>query len=110
MAVGHHLYYASLVGTSAESDRVVAGYRLSNQQFTLAVGTAFATIVRALLLFSVSIAYVQVLWQAVKHTRKVNTLNEIDAMFSVLSNIFAFWRASVWWRYPLLLLIALIAW
>ncbi|KAI0528393.1 hypothetical protein GGR58DRAFT_509434 [Xylaria digitata] len=31
-------------------------------------------------------------------------------MFSILSNIFAFRRGSVWWKYPMLLLVALIAW
>ncbi|TGJ80107.1 hypothetical protein E0Z10_g8652 [Xylaria hypoxylon] len=44
------------------------------------------------------------------HTRKANTLEEIDAMFSILSNAFAFRRGSVWWKHPTLQLTALIAW
>ncbi|KAJ2987773.1 hypothetical protein NUW58_g4324 [Xylaria curta] len=110
-AVGHHLYYASLQGTSPEGDRMIAGYRLSNQTFTTAVGTAFAFVVRAFLLFGVSGAYVQVFWHAATHARKGgNTLEEVDAMFSILSNLFAFRQGSVWWKYPMLLIIAFIAW
>ncbi|KAI0971595.1 hypothetical protein F4678DRAFT_89997 [Xylaria arbuscula] len=110
LSVGHHLYYASLEGTTPEGDKIIAGYRLSNQTFTTAVGTTFALIVRAILLFAISGAYVQVLWQVVTHTRKVNTLEEIDAMFSILSDVFAFRRGSVWWKYPVLSLVAIIAW
>ncbi|KAI0428325.1 hypothetical protein F5Y09DRAFT_357831 [Xylaria sp. FL1042] len=94
VSVGHHLYYASLEGTLVEGERVIAGYHVSNQTFATAVGTAFAFIVRAFLVFAVSGAYVQVFWQAVTHARKVNTLEEIDAMFSILSNLFAFCQGS----------------
>ncbi|KAI8950665.1 hypothetical protein F4801DRAFT_602078 [Xylaria longipes] len=110
ISVGHHLYYASLEGTSPEGSRIIVGYRFSNQAFTTAVGTAFAFIVRAFLLFAVSGAYVQVFWHSATHARKVNTLEEIDAMLSILSNLFAFRAGSSWWKYPMLLLIALIAW
>ncbi|KAI0411708.1 hypothetical protein F5X98DRAFT_356691 [Xylaria grammica] len=110
ISVGHHLYYVSIEGSSSEGDRIIAGYRLSNQSFSTAVGTAFAFVVRAFLLFAVGAAYVQVFWQAATHARKANTLEQIDAMFSILSNPFAFRRGSAWWKYPMLLLIALIAW
>lgn len=109
-ALGHHFYYDSLSGTSAEGDMTAVGYQISNQQFTSAAGTALAFTVRALRLFSVSIAYIQVLWRAARQSRESNTLNEIDAMFSILTNLFALWRASVWCKFPMLLLIALIGW
>ncbi|KAI0410468.1 hypothetical protein F5X98DRAFT_359526 [Xylaria grammica] len=110
LSVGHHLYHASLDGTFSEGDRIIAGYHISNQTFTTAIGTGFAFIVRAFLTFAVSGAYVQVFWKAATHSRKDNTLEEIDAMFSILSNLFAFCWSSVWWKYPLLFLIALVAW
>ncbi|GAP88889.1 hypothetical protein SAMD00023353_1700480 [Rosellinia necatrix] len=110
MSVGHHLYYASFEGTPAEGDRIILGYKFSNQTFITAVGTTFALIVRAFLLFAVSGAYVQVFWHAATHARKVNTLGEIDAMFSILSSLIAFRHGSAWRKYPVLLLIALIAW
>ncbi|KAI0905360.1 hypothetical protein F4823DRAFT_142929 [Ustulina deusta] len=109
-SVGHHLYYASLEGTPPEGDQIIAGYRFSDQIFTTAVGSAFASLVRAFLLFAVSGAYVQVLWRAAADARKVNTLEEIDAIFSILSNLFAFRQGSVLRKYPILFLIALIAW
>ncbi|KAJ8132005.1 hypothetical protein O1611_g1616 [Lasiodiplodia mahajangana] len=109
-AVGHHLYYASLEGTYTGGDLVILGYRVSHQTFAISIGTGFAFIARAFLLFAVSGAYAQVFWRAATHARKLNTLEEVDAMFSVLSNLFAFSQGRVWWKYPALLLIALIAW
>ncbi|KAI1129960.1 hypothetical protein F5Y10DRAFT_290393 [Nemania abortiva] len=110
VSVSHHLYYASFEGTSAEGDRTIAGYRISNQSFAAAVGTAFSFVVRAFLLFAVSGAYVQLFWRAATHAQKVNTLEEIDTMFSILSDVFAFRQGPTWWRHPMLFLIALIAW
>ncbi|KAI0112242.1 hypothetical protein GGR51DRAFT_60601 [Nemania sp. FL0031] len=110
MAIGHHLYYASLEGASAAGDRLILGYLVSNQTLTISLGTAFSFIVRALLLFAISGAYVQLFWRAATHARKPNTLEEIDAMFSILSNLFGFSQGSVWCKYPSLLLIALVSW
>ncbi|KAF2964611.1 hypothetical protein GQX73_g8969 [Xylaria multiplex] len=110
VSVGHHLYYASIDGTSPEGDRILAGYKISNQTFTSTVGTAFAFVVRAFVLFAVSGAYVQMFWHAATNTRRVNTLEEIDALFSIFSNIFAFRQGSIWLKYPMLLFIALVGW
>ncbi|KAI0540607.1 hypothetical protein GGR58DRAFT_521681 [Xylaria digitata] len=107
LALGHHFYYASLVGTLVEGDWSVAGYQFSDQQFNSAVGTAFSFAVRTFLMFSISTAYVQIVWQAAKHARKVNKLEEIDALFSAFSNVVAIRRVSVWRKYPLLLMIVL---
>ncbi|KAK5635539.1 hypothetical protein RRF57_011251 [Xylaria bambusicola] len=110
LAIGHHLYYNSLAGTLVEADRSVAGHQFSGQQFHTAIGTAFSFVVRALLMFSITTAYVQTVWQAAKHTSKLNKLEDIDALFSALANILALRKVSVWNKYPLLLMIVLVGW
>ncbi|KAI1267822.1 hypothetical protein F5Y18DRAFT_376617 [Xylariaceae sp. FL1019] len=110
LATGHHFYYHSLDGATAESYWLVAGYRIPDQQFTLAIGTAFAFVVRSFLLFAISAAYVQMFWHAVRRARQGSTLHDIDALFSIFQNLLAFGRTSVWQKHPLLLVIALLGW
>lgn len=112
LALGHHLFYASLAGThvTEDSQHSVLGFEISSQQWNTAVGMAFAFIVKACLLFAVAVGYAQVFWQAIRHSQKVNTLGDIDAMFSSPSNLLAFGRWAIWWRHPWLLLIVLIGW
>ncbi|KAI0523918.1 hypothetical protein F5B22DRAFT_643025 [Xylaria bambusicola] len=110
LAFGHHFYYSSLAGTLVEADRSVAGHQFSDQQFHTTIGTAFSFLVQALLMFSISTAYIQIVWQAAKHPSEANKLEEIDALFSALANILALRMVSVWKKYPLLLMIVLCGW
>lgn len=110
VALGHHFYYGSLGGSPTDVYQSILGFDISSQQINAAIGTSFTFIVRALLIFATSIAYIQIFWRAAKHPTKQNTLEDLDTMFSGLSNILAFKKGSVWQKYPLLLLLALISW
>ncbi|KAI1312018.1 hypothetical protein F5Y03DRAFT_262214 [Xylaria venustula] len=110
IALGHHLYYFHLDGTAADVNQQILGVEITSQQFTNAVGTSFTFIVRALLVYASTIAYLQLFWRAARQPTKQNTLGDLDSMFSVLSNLFNLGRVSVWLKQPLLLLVALVSW
>jgi len=110
-AIGHHLFYQSLAGKLVTADSYnILGSNITSQQVNTAAGTAFAFLVRACLVFSVSLAYLQAVWNAAKGTRRPMTLANIDALLSALSNALALTNVFAWWKWPLLLLVALIAW
>lgn len=111
LALGHHLFYATLDGRSAPTDSyVVVGANISRQQLNTAVGTAFAFLVKAALALSVGISYTQIFWRRVKESRRGWTLGDIDTAYSVLSDALSFLRVAVWRRRPTLFLLAVISW
>jgi hypothetical protein len=110
-ATGHHLFYQSLVGKPATADSYeIVGSKISSQQANTAVGTAFAFLVKSCLAFAVSLAYLQAAWSAAKAERRPITVANMDVLLSALSNALALTNVFAWWKWPLLLLIALIAW
>lgn len=112
-AIGHHFFYSSLDGTIApDTAHAVFGASVSKQQFNIAVGTALAFCFKAALVLSVSIAFIQAFWQTVKTTRRsrVVQLGQLDSAYSALHNLLAIFNPLTWWRYPLPLLVALVAW
>ena len=110
-ALGHHLFYANLDGKSAPTaleDYQVLGTRVSIQQVNIALGTAFAFLVRACLMLSISIAYFQVLiWSVAKNGTK---LVHLDVMTSALQDFVSLARLGTWWRRPWLWLLAFVGW
>jgi hypothetical protein len=107
LAVGHHLFYSRLAGKPTTT----GDYQLLNvskQQVYTAIGTAFAFLVKAALALALSMAYTQVVWKAVK--RQETTLSTINTLFSILGNVSAFMSVSLWWKYPLLFLLAITVW
>lgn len=115
LAAGHHLFYESLHGTPAPTLTAsyrILGAKISRQETNTAVGTAFAFLVKASLAFAISIAFVQVFWRTARRpdTKNGPTLASLDLIYSALDNIFVFIYVSTWWKYPVLLLIALAAW
>lgn len=108
-ALAHHILYSRLAGTTASASNFnVAGYQVSQQQINTASGTALAFLTKVCLVLAISIAYTQAFWRAIGRSRtQVSTL---DTISSVLNNVWAFLRVQVWWKYPLLLLLALSAW
>ncbi|KAI1420466.1 hypothetical protein F5Y12DRAFT_719531 [Xylaria sp. FL1777] len=110
VACGHHVYYSHLNGSPANTNISVLGFVYSTQQLSSALGTSFAFVARAFLVFSSSIAYTQVFWRAAEHPTKPNTLRDLDSMSSSLSNLFAFRRVSIWRKRPVLLFVALVSW
>lgn len=109
LAIGHHAFYASLAGTAVSSDPIkVVGWTTTQQQINIAIGTAFAFVVKASLILACSTAYMQLLFQAIN--RKSFKLSTLDNWFGGLNNIWSFGCLTSYWRYPLLSLVALTCW
>jgi len=108
-AVGHHLFYHGLAG-HAVSDHYGKGFgsSVSAQEINIAIGTAFAFLVRACLVLAVSTAYIQAFWRAAKARQsEMNlTVAQLDAAFSALTNLLAFAKGPLWLRNPVLLCLA----
>ena len=113
-ALCHHFFYANLdhkpAPTSLEG-RNVLGMQLSTQQMNLAVGTAFAFLVRACLMFSISTAYFQILmWRVGKLGANGIKLAHLDVMTSALHDLVSLGGFTAWRRLPWLWVLAVIAW
>jgi hypothetical protein len=75
LALGHHLFYAGLDHSSVLSGvYALVGRQLSKQLFNSSIGTALTFLVRTFLLFSVSIAYVQILRRSLGALKQYPTL------------------------------------
>ncbi|KAF2790959.1 hypothetical protein K505DRAFT_364254 [Melanomma pulvis-pyrius CBS 109.77] len=109
-ALGHHLFFTHLSGRVVPDTHFInsARMQLSTQQANLAIGNAFAFLVKVCLNTAVGIAYVQLFWATI--FQKPQTISAVDTMFSSLSNFFTLGRGRVWWQHPLLLLLALTVW
>ena len=113
LAIGHHLFYQSLNGTSVNSDPTqILGTTFSDQELNIGVGTALSFLVKTFLVLAISIAYVQCFWVIARayQSHKAMSISDLDAAFSVLNDFLAFKRVLLWLRKPLLLLLALAAW
>ncbi|TIA32899.1 hypothetical protein D6C78_07919 [Aureobasidium pullulans] len=111
LCLGHHLFYAALTGSAAPTGEYdIAGTNISKQKFNTAVGTAFAFLIKATLALVVSIAYMQAFWRSAKRSEKGQRLSTLDTTFSVLGNVLNLTKLHVWVKFPLLLLMAVIAW
>lgn len=111
LALGHHLFYANLDHKAVQTGSYhFAGKKLSKQQVNTAVGTAFAFLVKVFLGFAVSAAYIQIFWRSTKNAKEYPTLTDLDWAKAALANIFSLFNLKIWWRYPLLLLLAAIFW
>jgi hypothetical protein len=107
LALGHHLFYNHLNGKPVGApEHVIIG--VTRQQLNLTLGTLFAFLVNAFLGIAVTTSYTQVVWRAVK--KRATTLATIDTVFHVVTNFWSLVYFSVWWKYPLLLLLALTIW
>ncbi|KAK0883908.1 hypothetical protein LTR87_002386 [Friedmanniomyces endolithicus] len=113
-ALGHHLFYASLDGKAAATaleDHHVLGVEVSSQQINTAVGTAFAFLVRACLMLSISIAYFQILiWTVATRGVAGTRLVHLDVMTSALHDLVSLVSLGAWLRRPWLWILALVAW
>lgn len=111
LSLGHHLFYMHLTGTDAPTGRYsIAGTEVSKQKFNTAVGTAFAFLVKSMLTLAIAIAYVQAFWRTIKVSEKGQRLSTLDTTFSILGNALNFVKLHIWIKFPLLFLLAVIAW
>ena len=111
-ALGHHLFYNSLVNKPT-GHYTIMGTRHPGQQLNIAIGTAFAFLVKAAFVLAVSTAYYQAFWKMAKQDSKIEkapTLGRLDAAFSGTTNVISLFNAPMWCRYPLLFFIAASVW
>ena len=112
-SVGHHLFYASLDQSSASDllEYDVLGMTVSQQQFNTGLGTAFAFLVRACLMISISVAYFQILiWNVTRRRSGATKVRELDTMTSALLDLISAADLRVWMRRPYMLILVIIAW
>lgn len=100
-AIGHHLFFASLAGSLLDEN-------VFNQQHNLAIGSAFAFLVRAALVISIGATYYQVLWRTLLGSGL--QLQTVDALAGLLESLINLASWQVWSTGPLLVFIAAIAW
>jgi hypothetical protein len=108
-AGGHHLFYSHLDGREASSGNIF-GSPISRQEANIAIGTAFAFLVKSSLVFALSIAFAQLFWREAKYAVTTPTLARLDSMYSTMYNIFGLCSVPMWFRYPLLALVGASAW
>jgi hypothetical protein len=112
-AIGHHLFYEGLDNQIVPSQGWKAyGIEFTSQQLNIAGGTALAFLVKLCLVLAVSTSYTQAIWDTARACTKERgmTITQLDAAFSVLSNIVALKEVRLWSRYPMLILLATVAW
>lgn len=112
IALGHHLFYQQLDGQIAPTGEYVFGRsQLSKQQFNIAVGTAFAFLVKSSLTLAITCSWIQLFWFVLKRTSTRPLLVDMDHAFSLLQDIRVLFRFSMWHRdYILLIPVAIIFW
>ncbi|KAI9710459.1 MAG: hypothetical protein M1812_007427 [Candelaria pacifica] len=113
-ALGHHLFYNSLVDRPTSTNHyTIRGTQHPGQQVNIAIGTAFAFLVKAAFVLAVSTAYYQVFWKRAKHDSRVQKppiLARLDTTFSGTTNFVSLLNVPVWFRYPLLFFMACTVW
>ena len=109
LVVGHHLFYQSLDGRPVSSGAVF-GSTISKQQANISIGLAFAFVIKASLVFTMSIAFSQLFWREATVASSPPTLASLDVMYSAFENIMSLLSIKHLRRYPLLPLVGTIAW
>lgn len=99
-AIAHHVFYESLNG------QVVVDQH--QQEWYLRIGTGLSFAVRTLLSASIGSAYVQLIWYNVKYASI--SINGLDALFGVLSNVWDFAIWELWRTRPVLTIVAVAIW
>jgi hypothetical protein len=100
-ALGHHAFYSSLDGQPVNA-------WLFNQQINLAVGQAFAFLVRASLVISVGTSYWQVFWGTMLHGTLA--VSQVDALAGMLGSILDLLNLKASTTRPVLIALALLSW
>lgn len=101
LSLAHHFMGSYL------HNKPVANLTIS-QAWTSRFGTALAFAVKIALATSVGVAYTQHQW--LRPRQRTFRTEEVDALTSVLSNVFSFMSSTVWLRHPTLAAMALVSW
>lgn len=111
VALGHHVFYASLNGQSVPTGSYsFIGATLQKQQFNTSVGTALAFLNKTLLGVAISVAYVQLFWLTSLRAKRNPRLGDVDWAAAGLDNVFSLVYFNLWLKWPILALLALIFW
>jgi hypothetical protein len=111
LSLGHHLFYQSLHGKPIATDE--EGAQHFSQRVNVAIGTAFAFLVKSALVVSVNMAYYQFFWKMAKQASSLTngpTLKWLDTAFSGASNALLLLKVPMWLRSPLLFAMASAIW
>ncbi|KAI9164065.1 formylmethionine deformylase-like protein [Paramyrothecium foliicola] len=100
LSLGHHLYYSSLDGKEVLTT--------IEQQWALRIGTGFAFLVRAAFAAAIGVAFTQQIW--VNLRRAPTTLEGIDSMVSLTTDLTSYLNGEVLRRSNVLLLMATAIW
>jgi hypothetical protein len=100
-ALGHHVFYDRLDGQPVDD-------HIFDQQINLAVGQAFAFLVRASLVISVGASYWQVFWGTMLHGTLA--ISHIDALAGMLGSILDLLNLKASTTRPILVALALLSW
>jgi hypothetical protein len=100
-ALGHHAFYGSLDGQPVDR-------HFFDQQINLAVGQAFAFVVRASLVISVGASYWQVFWGTMLHGTLA--ISQVDALAGMLGSILDLLNLKASTTRPILVALALLSW
>jgi hypothetical protein len=97
LAAGHHLFYQSLAGQPPPSsvyDISGLSVRLTGQQVNLAIGSAFAVLVKAALEIAVDTAAEQASWSAIR-TQSIK-LASIDNLLVTRNSVWSMLDIRLW--------------
>lgn len=100
LALGHYLFYRSLKGTVAGSNR--------HQQWAHTFGNVFAVLVVTTLAAADKVAYQQYFWTTVQG--RSFTLGTVDKLFSLTSDPLGFLSLELFKGAPVAAALALICW
>lgn len=101
LALAHHFVYNSFDGQPVETASI-------DQTWLVRIGTGLAFLAKTLLVVAASIAYTQQQWRTTR--TKVLKLRQIDTIASILEDPLGFLTSRIWFRMPLLTLLAGIPW
>ncbi|KAJ6451162.1 hypothetical protein C8R45DRAFT_1125151 [Mycena sanguinolenta] len=107
LASGHHAFYASLEGHPVTSGTTASSF-VHSQAWASAVGTAFAFLVRSLLAVSAGTAFLQCAWRVAR--KRAVSISGLNAMWSSLTNVFAFLSLDFWRTAQGIVVISALAW
>ncbi|KAG9696323.1 hypothetical protein KCU95_g3523, partial [Aureobasidium melanogenum] len=110
-AVGHHLHNQKLNNTvvSTTNDLAIGTWTgVSSQNFNTAIGNTLASLFRTFLSITVTTAYCQIFWHALK--ARSTRLNIVDAISGILANPVGFLNLGAWRKSALLFPLAIAIW
>ena len=110
LVTAHHLFYAHLANQPAATGSFYNS-PISKQEANIAIGTTLAFLVKACLVFAMSVVFVQVFWREAKYAvGQPVTLERLDGMYAAFTSVVSLGNVVLWWRFPLLLGMAGCAW